>query len=408
MALSPEERASLPANMQVPERSSRKVVEHTPTGSHADMSDLEELVPTTYNHTLGMHALQQHIKCEATESDDGHSGPATHLIRMPGERSDQIEAVCAVHHARLVTNSLARGESASSRRIHADDVQNHLGLRKQQKRLKRTALEAPLHAAGLTGEDAIFGRKDEELGKGGGRGTTHIEELKSRRTPEHAHSVVEAALERVRAHGGHNPPPTATPTIDFNGEEVSLADSYSKIAALRRKETGSDGSVDGVAKSSTVYSFNKAGVPNPRGGRKKNNPQYDYDTSNEEKPGYTEEEMTKNPALRKSSEERAAAGIPVGGIKPRGFSKTNNKALKVEMTQLPKTRYPNQPVGALDDSAVINFGKKSQQRSTDRSIEDIELNAEGDRLREIEAKKAKTSSRNAAFRADWKDVPRPE
>ena len=79
------------------------------------------------------------------------------------------------------------------------------------------------------------------------------------------------------------------------------------------------------------------------------------------------------------------------------------------MTQLPITPYPTEPVGALDDSAMIKFAKKSQKRSTDRSVEEIELNTEGDRLRKIEARKTKMAeSRNKAFKVDWKDVPRPE
>ena len=90
MALSPEERASLPASMQVPQKESRKVVEHTPAGSFADMTDLATRVPLSYREGLNVHGVKQHIDCESTSSADGHSGPATHLNRMPGERSDQV------------------------------------------------------------------------------------------------------------------------------------------------------------------------------------------------------------------------------------------------------------------------------------------------------------------------------
>jgi hypothetical protein len=429
MPLSPEERASLPASMQVPERSSRKVVEHTSEGSFADMSDLAERTPLSYRPNLRMHGVKQHIDCEATESADGHSGPATHFIRMPGERSDQVEAVCAVHHTRLTTNALEKGGyDVSSRRIRPDDVQPHLFHRAKQDRLVRTALETPLSSAGLTGEDAIFNRKSEELGKGGGKRTTHIEELKKRTTPEHAHSVVESALDHVRTHGGHNPPASAAPTIDFDGEDLTLGESYAKVASLRRKsEPDLDpkkpgntknyymaGVVDldgkeGVPTSTRRFGINKTGAPNPKGGRKKNAPTYDYDTSNQYKPGFTEEEKKRNPEFRKSEEERRAAGIPVGGIQPRGLSKKNNKAIKVTMDQLPITPYPTETPGIPDDAETIRASKKMQTRSTNRALKTMAQNAEGDRLREIESERVKkTESRNKAFKVDWNDVPRPE
>jgi hypothetical protein len=390
------------------------------------MSDLAEKVHQEYIPHLQMHGVRKDITCEATESGDGHSGAATHFIRMPGEGADQIEAVCAVHHARLMTSALEKGGyDVASRRIHPNDVQPHLLHRAEQGRLMRTAMEAPLHAAGLRGEDALFDRKSEELGKGGGKRSTHLEELKSRRTPEHARGAVEAALERVRAHGGRTPAPE--PTIEFNGEDLSLGDSYGKVASLRRKtETpipgarpgntenyymagykSPDGSVESPPSSTRRLGINKAGVPNPKGGRKKNTPVYDYDTSNENKPGYTEEEMIKNPDLRKSSEERAAAGIPVGGIQPRGFSKTSNKALKVTMTQLPKTKYPGETIGESDGSET-RYIRERKERSTSRALSDISANLEAERLRAIEAKKTATSSRNKAFKVDWNDVPRPE
>jgi hypothetical protein len=427
--LSPEEKAALPASMQVPERSPRKQVEHTSQGSFADMSDLAERTPLSYRPNLRMHGVKQHIDCEATESADGHSGPATHLIRMPGERSDQVEAVCAVHHARLITNSLEQGGyDVSSRRLQPEDVQEHLFHRGKQKRLVRTALEAPLHAAGLRGEDAIVNREGEDLGKGGGRATTHIEELKARRTPEHAHSVVEAALDRVRTHGGHNPPPTAAPTVDFDGEDLTLGDSYGKVASLRRKTEPpipgarpgntenyymagviDENGKEGIPTSTRRFGLSKKGVPNPKGGRTKKVSTETWDTSNQYKPGFTEEEKKNNPAFRKSEEERAAAGIPVGGIKPRGFSKTNNRAIKVTMDQLPVTPYPTETPGAPDDAATIRDARRTQKRSTDRSLREIARNTEGDRLREIETERVKKiESRNKAFKVDWNDVPRPE
>lgn len=402
MALSPEERASLPASMQVPERSSRKVVEHTPTGSFADMSDLAEKTPLSYRPTLGMHGVKQHIDCEATSSADGHSGPATHLIRMPGERSDQVEAVCAVHHTRLITNALEKGGyDVASRRVTPSDVEPHNFHRAQQSRLIRTELERGLYKKGMEGDDLLVNRSSKELGKGGGKGTTHIEELKQRRTPEYAHSVVESALERVRAHGGHNPPASAAPTVNFDGEDVPLGESYAKVAALRRKSEpdidpkrpgntenyymagvkSPDGLTESTPTSTRRLNLNKAGVPNPKGGRKPN-------------------PVAEPPAKDESDVAPSTKGFLPGRVQ--------RKAVKVTLTQLPLTPYPTEAPGAPDDAETIRISKQSQKRSTNQAADTIALNAEGDRLREIEAKKVKIASRNEAFRVDWNDVPRPE
>jgi hypothetical protein len=383
MTLSPEERASLPASMQVPERSSRKVVEHTPSGSFADMSDLAEKTPLSYRPNLGMHGVKQHIDCEATSSADGHSGPATHLIRMPGERSDQVEAVCAIHHTRLVTNALERGGyDVASRRIQPEDVEPHNFHRAQQNRLMRTGVERGFYEKGMKGEDLLYGRSSEELGKGGGKGSTHFEEVMARTTPEKREYDLQTALEHVRAHGGHNPPASAAPTVDFDGEDVPLAESYSRLASLRRKAAGTDGSVEGVPKSSTTYDFNKAGVPNTRGGRKP------------------------KPVVEDAAKNESDVAPSTKGFLP---GRVQRKAIKVTMDQLPLTPYPTETPGAPDDAETISASKRSQKRSTNQSIKTIALNTEADRLRGIEAKKTKMAeSRNKAFKVDWNDVPRPE
>jgi hypothetical protein len=383
MSLSPEERASLPSSMQVPEKTPRKTVEHTPEGSFADMSDLAERTPLSYRHTLGIHGVKQHIDCEATTSPDGHSGPATHLIRMPGERSDQVEAVCAVHHTRLLNSALEKGGyDVSSRRIRPSDVEPHNFHRAQQDRLVRTAVERDLYKKGMKGEDLLVNRSTEELGKGGGKRTTHLEEVQLRTTPSQRATALDMALEKVRTHGGRTPPASAAPTVDFDGEDVPLAESYSRLASLRRKAAGTDGSVEGVPKSSTTYDFNKAGVPNLKGGRK---------------PKPVEEA----PAKDESDIAPANKGFLPG--------RKQRRALKVTLEQLPLTAYPTDTPGAPDDEATIRLSRKSQKRSTDRAVRTIALNTEADRLRDIEAKKTKMAeSRNKAFKVDWNDVPRPE
>jgi hypothetical protein len=234
----------------------------------------------------------------------------------------------------------------------------------------------------MEGDDLLVNRSSKELGKGGGTRTTHIEEVQLRRPPAERASALEAALEKARVHGGRTPPASAAPTIDFGGKDVSLAESYSKIAELRRKVAGTDGSVEGVPRSSTTYDFNKAGVRNLKGGRKS-------------KP------VVEPPAKDESDVAPVTKGFLPGRVQ--------RKAVKVTLDQLPLTPYPTETPGAPDDAETIRISRKSKRSSTDKAINTIALNTEADRLRGIEAKKTKmTENRNKAFRVDWNDVPRPE
>jgi hypothetical protein len=404
-----EEREQLPSTVTVPEREPRKKVEHTPSGSFADNTDLlDPIRRQRYYPELGVHGLKQHIDCEATESADGHSGPATHFIQMPGEREDQREAVCAVHHARLTQNALERGHyDISSSRIHPDDVQKHLALRGIQEREKRTFMERNLVHQGLSGEDALFDRTSEELGKGGGSGATHMEEVKARRTESQRTDTLARALERARESGGRATP---TPKVDVDGTDMDLGESNAYLASLRRKTEpenyykagvkNPEGTQEGVPTLTRRFNLNKAGTPNPKGGRKKKDRSVSWDTSNENLPGYTEAEMDANPELRKSQEARLASGIPLEGIKPRGFSKTHNKAIKVTLTGMAQE--------APEVGVIESFVSRRQARQDRQATETMALNTEAERLRSVEAKRKKTAeSRTQAFQVDWNDIPRP-
>jgi hypothetical protein len=295
-------------------------------------------------------------------------------------------------------------------------VQKHLALRGIQEREKRTYMERNLVHQGLSGEDALFDRTSEELGKGGGSGTTHMEEVMSRRTEAHRTDALARALARAEEQGGRH----STPTVDVDGRDMDLGESNAYLSSLRRKADpvipgarkgntenyymagvkSPDGSTESAPTSTRRFGINKAGAPNPKGGRKKKDRSVPWDTSNENLPGYTEAEMDANPELRKSQEARLASGVPLEGIKPRGFSKTHNKAIKVTLTGMAQE--------APEVGVIESFVNRRQARQDKEATETMALNTEAERLRSVEAKRKKTAeSRNQAFQVDWNDIPRP-
>lgn len=400
--LSFEERQSVPATTQLSEKNTYKKVEHGPTESTADTADLMDPIKRqSFSPELQTHVIKGHLDCEATHSGAlGHSGPATHFVQLQGESEDQQTPVCDAHLGKVIENSVSRGEyGVSKRRIHPEDVGKFAAWRGVQEREKRTYLERALYNNGMRGEDALVGRRSEELGKGGGERSSHIEEVKARRTPEEQASTLERALDRVRLGGGH-PGGASAPTVDVNGKDLTLGESYAHVAALRHKTEpenyylagvkNAEGTTETVGTPTRRINLNKAGVPNTRGGRKSKDRSEAWDTSNENLPGYTEAEMTANPELRKSHEERKAAGIPVEGIRPRGFSKTNNRRIEVTLTGLEKE--------APEVGIIERFAAGRQARQDKKATAELSMNIEAERLRNIEANKnAGREARSAAF-----------
>lgn len=401
----------LESRSDLPQKEPRKRVEHTDSGSTFSVSDLlDPIKRQSFNPGLQTHVIKSHLDCEATHaSASGHSGPATHFVQLEGEAEHQQTPVCDAHLGKIIENSISRGEyGISKRRIHPEDVGKHLAFKGIQEREKRTYLERALHSMGMRGEDALFGRVNEDLGVGGGAGASAIEEAKARRSPAEQASTLERALERAREHGGHH---VSGPTVDVDGKDVSLGESYAQVASLRRKTEPENYYLQGVKNpdntkespgtSTRRFTLNKAGAPNPRGGRKKAIKTETWDTSNENLPGYTEEEMERNPQLRKSHEERLAAGIPVEGIKPRGFSKNANRRIEVTLTGLSQE--------APEVGIIERFAAGREKRVTNRALENMADNEAAERLRKTEEAKTKaTESRNASFKIDWDKIPRPE
>jgi len=400
--LSFEERQSVPATTQLSEKNTYKKVEHGPTESTADTADLMDPIKRqSFSPELQTHVIKGHLDCEATHSMAlGHSGPATHFVQLQGESEDQQTPVCDAHLGKIIENSVSRGEyGVSKRRIHPEDVGKFAAWRGVQEREKRTYLERALYNKGMRGEDALVGRRSEELGKGGGERSSHIEEVKARRTPEEQASTLERALERARISGGH-PGGASAPTVDVDGKDMTLGESYAYVAALRHKTEpenyysagfkNDEGTTETVGTPTRRFNLNKAGVPNTRGGRKPKNRSEAWDTSNENLPGYTKAEMDANPELRKSHEERKAAGIPVEGIRPRGFSKTNNRRIEVTLTGLEKE--------APEVGIIERFAAGRQARQDKKATAELSMNIEAERLRNIEANKnAGREARSAAF-----------
>lgn len=417
-----EERAQLPATTSLSEKESAKQVVHGATQSTADTADLMDPIKRqSFNPGLQTHVIKGHLDCEATHSGAlGHSGPATHFVQLQGESEDQQTPVCDAHLGKIIENSVSRGEyGVSKRRIHPEDVGKFAAWRGVQEREKRTYLERALWSKGMRGEDALFDRKSEDLGDAGKGGTrldslsesartqSHLQEVKSRRTPEEQTSTLERALERARTSGGH---PAAEPKIDVNGTDMTLGESNAYVSSLRRKVDpkvpgarkgntenyylagvkSPDGSSESKPTSTRRFGINKAGAPNPKGGRKKKVTTEAWDTSNENLPGYTEAEMAANPEFRKSHEERAAAGIPVEGIRPRGFSKSNNRRIEVTLTGLEQE--------APEVGIIERFAAGREARQSKKVTNTMAMNTEAERLRNIEASKnAAREARSAAF-----------
>jgi hypothetical protein len=243
-----------------------------------------------------------------------------------------------------------------------------------------------------------------------------MEEVMSRRTEAHRTDALARALARAEEQGGRH----STPTVDVDGRDMDLGESNAYLSSLRRKADpvipgarkgntenyymagvkSPDGSTESAPTSTRRFGINKAGAPNPKGGRKKKDRSVPWDTSNENLPGYTEAEMDANPELRKSQEARLASGVPLEGIKPRGFSKTHNKAIKVTLTGMAQE--------APEVGVIESFVNRRQARQDRESTETMALNTEAERLRSVEAKRKKTAeSRNQAFQVDWNDIPRP-
>ncbi len=409
MAIAPEDYESLSSRITLPQRPSRKRVEHLDGESKADVSDLlDPIRRQQYDPNTGVHHMRTHLQCEATHpSASGHSGFATHFFQIEGEKEHQQTPVCDAHLTKLMENSLVRGESNfNRRRIHPEDVAKHLAFRGITEREKIIHAESFLYSSGLRGEETLVGRTSEDLGKGGGQSASHLEELKARRTPEEEKSTLERALLKVREQGGHIS--SASPTVEYDdGESKTLGQSYAYAAWLRKKTEpenyylqgvkSPDGTEETPSTPTRKFNINKAGAPNPRGGRTKKLKTETWDTSNDNVPGLTEAEEKANPKL---SKERRASGVPVEGIKPRGFSKTNNRRTEVVMTQLDKE--------APEVDFVEKYAAGRLRRVTEAEAEKTALNTEAERLRRIEARKTKIdSSRNAAFKIDWDDIPRP-
>jgi hypothetical protein len=181
---------------------------------------------------------------------------------------------------------------------------------------------------------------------------------------------------------------------------MTLGESNAYAATLRRKAEpekyysqgvkNPENTTETVGTSTRRFELNKAGVPNTRGGRKPKDRSEAWDTSNQDLPGYTEAEMTANPELRKSHEERKAAGIPVEGIRPRGFSKTANRRIEVTLTGLEKE--------APEVGIIERFAAGREARQSKAITDEMEMNKAADDLRKIEANKnASREARSAAF-----------
>lgn len=137
------------------------------------------------------------IKCEATSSPDGpgdHEKGATHFYIPQGAGEESAIPTCTAHLRERQAHDSTHGITPSIRAIRPRDVGPYKALQAFHKLQIRTHLEAGLHHAGMRGEDALFGRKKEELGAGRPRKGSQ---------PSASRSVVEGVIGNAASNGGH-------------------------------------------------------------------------------------------------------------------------------------------------------------------------------------------------------------
>jgi len=174
------------------------------------------------------------IKCEATSSPDGpgdHGKGASHFYIPHGAGEEGAIPTCSAHLRERQAHDAANGITPTIRAIRPRDVGPYKALQAFHKLQIRTHLEAGLHYAGMRGEDALFGRKKEELGAGRPRKGSQ---------PSSSRSLVEGVVSSAASNGGHltTPNPGAPDPEANKVNNPEMYDEKGRIYKFDKKTKG--------------------------------------------------------------------------------------------------------------------------------------------------------------------------
>lgn len=169
--------------VEKPVKPTYKPVDYT-TGS-VDTSHLSRNKPDatmTGGYAARSSLDKNYLDCKATKG--GSCKPATTFWQAPGEYAEQATPVCDKHAEQLTTNARkkeinpdhATGLTSpypQTWSIKPRDVIRETNRTRLEKVQLRTTLEMGLYSQGMRGEDAIYGRKNVNVGQPGPTAVSH-------------------------------------------------------------------------------------------------------------------------------------------------------------------------------------------------------------------------------------------
>jgi hypothetical protein len=130
-----------------------KVLTHKPEQVANSLTHLHDDIARSHKST---------INCEfSAPGSAGHTGKATHFVRLPGQPREGTWAVCTGHAKEVSAAASRKGEhdQLDIKPINIRHVRSWKILQAQNREEVRTYLEAALRSQGMRGEDELFAPK---------------------------------------------------------------------------------------------------------------------------------------------------------------------------------------------------------------------------------------------------------
>ena len=129
-----------------------KILKYKPEQVANSLSHLHDDIARNHKST---------INCEfSAPGSDGHTGKATHFVRLPGQPREGTYAVCQGHAKLIAAAGMRKGdEDLEIKPINIRHVRSWKILQAQNREEVRTYLEAALRSQGMRGEDELFAPK---------------------------------------------------------------------------------------------------------------------------------------------------------------------------------------------------------------------------------------------------------